>query len=107
MVEIWIRSIARAGGIEVPASVRVLDPRARTPRASLRDGIARVLRHTGERLVNVSEFLGRPPNRTAPCGGNNAFHNRHRGGKIERQNRRTVWRSSGWTTSISAPRVSA
>lgn len=69
MMEIWIRSIARAGGVEMPASARVLQRQDSAPRPSVRGDLARFLRQTAERLVRMAERVDpRAPNRAAPCG---------------------------------------
>lgn len=69
MMEIWIRSFARAGGVEMPASARVLERQDSAPRLSVRGDLARFLRQTAERLVRMAERVDpRAPNRTAPCG---------------------------------------
>jgi hypothetical protein len=68
MMEIWIRSIARAGGVDMPASARVLEPRLGTSGTSKRGDVARFLRRTAQRLVRVAERIDRAPPRTAPCG---------------------------------------
>lgn len=54
MMNIWIRSIARAGGVEMPASARVLEPSGkRTP--TLRPALARGLRRLGGHLVRAGD----------------------------------------------------
>lgn len=59
MMEIWIRSIARAGGVEMPASARVLEPRRKRQRPSrvLRPALARGLRGVGAYLVRAGDRL--------------------------------------------------
>ena len=57
-MELWIRSIARAGGVEMPASARVLEPRsAREPRG-LRPSLARGLKRAGTYLLRAGDLLG-------------------------------------------------
>lgn len=68
MMEIWIRSIARAGGVDMPASARVLEPRRGTSDTSMRGDLARFLRRTAQRLARAAERIDRAPARTAPCG---------------------------------------
>ena len=55
MMEIWIRSIARAGGVEMPASARVLEPGARRRSLGLRPALARALRRAGASLVRAGD----------------------------------------------------
>ncbi|MDH3411854.1 MAG: hypothetical protein OEM98_05145 [Gammaproteobacteria bacterium] len=54
MMEIWIRSIARAGGVEMPASARVLEPQSRRP-PSLRPALARGLKSLGGYLLRAGD----------------------------------------------------
>ncbi len=55
MTEIWIRSIARAGGVEMPASARVLEPRGKRASPGLRRRLARGLRRAGTYLVKAGD----------------------------------------------------
>lgn len=55
MMEIWIRSMARAGGVEMPASARVLEPRGNRSPQGLRPAVARGLRRAGAYLVRASD----------------------------------------------------
>ena len=59
MMDIWIRSIARAGGVEMPASARVLQPRDVRQSGSLRPALARGLRRAGGYLLRAGDLLGR------------------------------------------------
>lgn len=68
MMEIWIRSIARAGGVDMPASARILAPRLGTSGTSIRGDFARFLRRTAQRLSRAAERIDRAPPRTVPCG---------------------------------------
>lgn len=68
MNEIWMRSIARAGGIEVPGSIRILQQPVRAARPALRARLAGRLRRLGLRLERMADVIARPANRTAPCG---------------------------------------
>lgn len=68
MNEIWIRSIARAGGIEMPDTVRVLPQRVEMPRRSYRERSVSWLRLVGQRLVQAADALARKPDRPATCG---------------------------------------
>ncbi len=54
MMEIWIRSIARAGGVEMPASARVLEQHDRRP-PSLRPALARGLKSLGGYLLRAGD----------------------------------------------------
>lgn len=56
MMEIWIRSIARAGGVEMPASARVM-PETRPRRRRARRALAKSLRSAGRALVGAAERL--------------------------------------------------
>lgn len=67
MMEIWIRSIARAGGVEMPASVRVLETGNGGTRPSLRGALSRLLRLTAARLAGLAQRIDRAPDRTATC----------------------------------------
>ena len=55
MMEIWIRSIARAGGVEMPAAAQVLEPRKDRPSPGLRRTLARGLRRTGAYLMRAGD----------------------------------------------------
>jgi hypothetical protein len=55
MMEIWIRSIARAGGVEIPASVRVIGPGVRRPSPRVRASLARGLRSAGTYLLQAGD----------------------------------------------------
>ncbi len=55
MMEIWIRSIARAGGVEMPAAARVLEPRSNRRAGGLRRTLARSLRRAGASLVRAGD----------------------------------------------------
>lgn len=55
MMNIWIRSIARAGGVEMPASARVLEPRQRGNSPGLRPALAKALRRIGASLVKAAD----------------------------------------------------
>lgn len=57
MMEIWIRSIARAGGVEMPASARVLEPRGNRRSRILRPALARGLKRAGAYLVRTGDRL--------------------------------------------------
>lgn len=55
MMDIWIRSIARAGGVEMPAAARVLEPRSDRPAGGLRRALAGALRRAGAYLVRAGD----------------------------------------------------
>ncbi len=55
MMEIWIRSIARAGGVEMPASARVFEPRGQRRSPGFRPALARGLRRAGASLVRAGD----------------------------------------------------
>ena len=55
MMEIWIQSIARAGGVEMPAAARVIQPRSERPSAGLRRTLARGLRRAGAYLTRAGD----------------------------------------------------
>ncbi len=57
-MELWIRSIARAGGVEMPASARVLEPRDARKSAGLRFSLARGLKRAGAYLLRAGDLLG-------------------------------------------------
>ena len=57
-MELWIRSIARAGGVEMPASARVLEPRDSRKSGGLRFSLARGLRRIGASLLRAGDLLG-------------------------------------------------
>lgn len=61
MMEIWIRSIARAGGVEVPGSVRIMEPKAGGSRGTARGDVARWLRRAAKRLVRFADRIERTP----------------------------------------------
>lgn len=54
MIEIWIRSMARAGGVEMPASARVLETRGRRS-PSFRPALARGLKRVGGYLLKAGD----------------------------------------------------
>jgi hypothetical protein len=55
MMEIWIKSIARAGGVEMPASARVIEPRSQRQSPELRATLARWLRSAGTYLLRAGD----------------------------------------------------
>ena len=57
-MELWIRSIARAGGVEMPASARVLEPRKARGSRGLRPSLARGLRRAGAYLLRAGDLVG-------------------------------------------------
>lgn len=58
MMEIWIRSIARAGGVETPDSARILGARDEPrPSAAPRQALARALRRAGAYLVRTGDRI--------------------------------------------------
>lgn len=57
MMEIWIRSIARAGGVEMPAGARVVEARAETRKRWLKPLLATILRRLGHRRMNAGDRL--------------------------------------------------
>lgn len=63
MIEIWIQSIARAGGVEMPASARVLEPRLQQRPSGLRASLARALRSAGTYLLRAGDRVGVEPGR--------------------------------------------
>lgn len=68
MMEIWVRSIARAGGVEVPASMRVLEREKRSSAGrGPGPGLSGLLRRAGNRLIGFAERLERRPDRPATC----------------------------------------
>lgn len=68
MLDIWFKSIARAGGIETPAHLRIVEARPQAERAgSLKLRMARKLRHAGQRLLRAADLLGPEPAATR-CG---------------------------------------
>ena len=68
MMEIWIRSIARAGGVEMPAPVHVLELRKRASRPSMRGELSRLLQNTARRLVRLAQRLDPGSDRAVPIG---------------------------------------
>lgn len=54
-MEIWMRSIARAGGVEMPASARILGTPVRRRTPALRRALARGLRRAGGYLLTAGD----------------------------------------------------
>ena len=61
MMEIWIQSIARAGGVEMPVSARVLGPPVRRHSKGLRAALARGLRNAGTYLLKAGDRVRAEP----------------------------------------------
>lgn len=55
MMNIWIRSIARAGGVEMPSSARVVETRAEQGAAGFRPALAKALRRVGALLMRTGD----------------------------------------------------
>ncbi len=68
MMEIWIRSIARAGGVEIPATVRILDEAPRGEGRSIRPALAALLKRLGRGLVRTGDLIGQDADPALRCG---------------------------------------
>jgi hypothetical protein len=68
MMEIWMRSIARAGGVETPATVRILDEAPRGKDRSTRTALAALLKRLGGALVRSGDLIGRDADTALRCG---------------------------------------
>ena len=68
MMEIWMRSIARAGGVEIPATVRILDEAPRKEDVGIRSAVAALLKRLGRGLVRTGDLIGRDAAPALRCG---------------------------------------
>lgn len=68
MMEIWMRSIARAGGVEIPATVRILGEAPRGENRSIRPALAALLERLGRGLVRSGERIGQNADPALRCG---------------------------------------
>ncbi len=68
MMEIWIRSIARAGGVETPATVRILDEAPRGESRSIRPALAALLKRLGRGMVRTGDLIGQDADPVLRCG---------------------------------------
>jgi hypothetical protein len=68
MMEIWIRSIARAGGVETPATVRILDEAPRQEKQSVRPALAALLKRLGRGLVRTGNLISQEADPVLRCG---------------------------------------
>jgi len=68
MMEIWIRSIARAGGVETPATARILDAAPRREAQTIRPALAALLKRLGRRLVRTGDLISQEADPVLRCG---------------------------------------
>ena len=68
MMEIWMRSIARAGGVETPATVRILDEAPRREARTVRPALAALLKRLGRGLVRTGNLISQEADPVLRCG---------------------------------------